>query len=229
MRKMVNRTCKNCAKDFTTREHYVKRGNGRFCSKSCASSGVNNKSYRHGKTDTITYLVWAGVVRRIKNPHHKRYKNMYIDSRWYKFENFYEDMGERPSLAHSIDRVDNEDGYYKENCRWATKYEQMNNISTNRKLTLNGETHNQEEWGRITGFGGLTIHKRLKRGWSIQDALTKPLNCEQKHTRHLVYNGEDKTIRQWSEQFKISRETISYRLDRLGWSIEKALNTPKLR
>lgn len=99
---------------------------------------------------------------------------MYIDPRWYNFVNFLDDMGDRPSLNYSIDRINNNDGYYKENCRWATRKEQMNNVSTNKKLEYNGIIKNQEEWGREMGISGTIICKRLKRGWSVEKAISTP-------------------------------------------------------
>ena len=71
------------------------------------------------------------MVKRCGNsndPAYKRYggRGIYVDPRWLKFENFLEDMGDRP-LDRTLDRIDNDKGYTKDNCRWATKSQQANN------------------------------------------------------------------------------------------------------
>lgn len=71
------------------------------------------------------------MVRRCVEPTNKDWKNyggrgITIVKRWLKFENFLADMGERP-LARTLDRKNNDKGYYKRNCRWATLSQQNNN------------------------------------------------------------------------------------------------------
>jgi hypothetical protein len=185
MRTMTTKTCENCSKAFPIRVSDVARGRGRFCGKSCAASGKNNSAYRHGestrtKGQSKEYKTWAGIKQRTTNPsemhgHYYQDRGIKMCDRWLdSFENFLEDMGRAPSPKHSIDRIDNDGDYSPENCRWATHQEQMANTRVTKLIEYNGQKHHQEEWGRITGLGGLTILKRLKRGWSIEDALTRP-------------------------------------------------------
>ena len=90
---------------------------------------------KHGMTNTKTYNSWIAMKKRCLDKNHISYKNyggrgIIICSEWLKFENFYSDMGKRPKNK-SLDRVDNNGNYCKDNCRWATKKQQMNNMRTN--------------------------------------------------------------------------------------------------
>jgi hypothetical protein len=94
--------------------------------------------------------------------------------RWDDYENFYADMGEPPE-GHQLDRLDSRGDYEPGNCRWATKTEQANNQSNNHPLTFRGETLNINQWARRLGVKRELIKTRLKIGWSVEDALTKPV------------------------------------------------------
>jgi hypothetical protein len=88
----------------------------------------------HGMFGTPEYNIWTGMKQRCLNPRCKDYpryggRGITVCERWQKFENFYEDMGPRPSPGHSIDRVDNDRGYEPGNCIWATVAEQHSHIT----------------------------------------------------------------------------------------------------
>jgi len=120
------------------------------------------------------------MLYRCFNPKHGSYSRyggagITVCEDWLKFENFYRDMGDRPSKDHSIGRRDGTSGYCKENCRWETRKEQSNNISSNRLLTLNGVTRTTAEWADELGVKVGTLRARLCRGWSDYRTLTEPV------------------------------------------------------
>lgn len=184
MRSMTTKICGNCGIEFWVRISDVNRGRGRFCGKSCAAKGVSNSSYKHGQASrrgqSKEYRAWAEIKQRITNPKAENYKyyggrGIEVCPQWVNsFEVFLNDVGRAPSPSHSIDRIDVNGDYSPENCRWATKAQQMSNMRSNKFLTYDDMTFTQAEWGRKTGLGSLIILKRLKRGWTIERALTTP-------------------------------------------------------
>lgn len=127
------------------------------------------------------YVAWAEMIKRCENPNCKSYerygaRGITVCSRWRKdFAAFLADMGPKPSPEHSLDRRDNSGNYDPENCRWATRKEQARNRRTSRLITFNGESKTLAEWGEIRGMNPLTLRIRIHAGWSLEDALMKPL------------------------------------------------------
>lgn len=135
---------------------------------------------RHGHSvngkSTTTFNIWMGMFARCHSPTspaYKRYggRGIKVCRRWNKFENFLSDMGERPSRAHSLDRINNDGGYSPSNCRWATRAQQNRNRSNNQWLTIDGKTAIITDWAVATGVGDGTIRWRLAHGWSPEKAI----------------------------------------------------------
>jgi hypothetical protein len=80
-------------------------------------------------------------------------------------------MGERPK-GTSLDRINNDEGYCKENCRWATSYQQIVNRTITRYITFNGETLLIQEWASRLNINVKTVRTRLHRGWTVERALS---------------------------------------------------------
>lgn len=132
---------------------------------------------RHGMTGSPTWGSWQSMMTRCYNKSQNGYKywggrGIRVCDRWLVFENFLEDMGERPK-GTSIDRRDNDGNYEPGNCRWATAMEQGGNRRGTRIVTWQGESHHVTEWSRILGIRPNVIFSRLYAGWSLDDVMTK--------------------------------------------------------
>lgn len=126
----------------------------------------------HGMTNSPTYSSWRGMRDRCSR--HLNYAGLgiLVCKRWQSFANFLSDMGERPS-GMSIERINNNGGYFPENCKWATRAEQNSNTRQNRFFTYNGQTHTISQWGKLYEIPVRRLNDRLiKLGWSIERALT---------------------------------------------------------
>lgn len=153
---------------------------GRFCSQKCANEGNRTHGHAPHGRGTPTYRSWATMLQRCTNPNHPKFpqyggKGITVDPRWKAFENFLQDMGERIE-GTTIDRKNGRKGYFPGNCRWATIDQQQHNIKSNRNFTLHGETLCMNQWAKRLGVSGGLISYRLRSGWSLEDALTKPPN-----------------------------------------------------
>lgn len=156
------------------------RGNSNSCG--CLHVETARKVFlKHGKKSWPEYNVWNHMLQRCTNPRNRGYRNyggrgIAVCDRWLNsFENFIADMGRRPSQELMLERKNNDGPYCPENCVWATRKEQNRNTRQNRLLTHAGMTLIITEWAEITGISYGTLATRLKSGWSVDDALTRPL------------------------------------------------------
>lgn len=128
------------------------------------------------------------MIGRVASDREYRLRGIQVCERWRNFWAFVEDMGLKPTPAHTLDRRNNDGDYEPNNCRWATRSEQQFNrrASTKRKityLTVNGETQDLVKWAKDKGINKQTIRFRLRRGWSELEAVDTPLWQERKTTR----------------------------------------------
>jgi hypothetical protein len=149
------------------------------------SCGCGRVSHGHtkGSKPSPTYSTWKAMMGRCTQPANAAYEyyrenGIVVCDRWLSFDNFLADMGERPSLSHSIDRFPNKMGNYEPgNCRWATKREQANNRVTNVTFEYQGESVTFAELVRRTGMPkDLLRHRLLRAGWPLELALSAPLS-----------------------------------------------------
>lgn len=139
----------------------------------------------HGKTATLTYKIWTGVLSRCRNKGASGYENyggrgIGFCERWLSFENFLSDMGECPA-GMSIDRIDGNGDYTKDNCRWSSRLEQNRNRRSNFTLTYLGKTLCSTVWSEAVGISSEAIRARTKRGWSAEKTLTTPIRAHKEY------------------------------------------------
>ena len=152
---------------------------GCFAARSASARERTHCHSVNGKASP-TYSTWRAMksrclLRSSRNFDYYGGRGITVCDRWLEsFENFLSDMGERP-VGASIDRIDNDKGYYKENCRWATTQEQQSNRSDNVLITYNGEQKTQSQWAEYAGILVTTFRNRIASGWSIERAITQKL------------------------------------------------------
>jgi hypothetical protein len=162
----------DCGNEVRTYAGYLKSGNTKSCG--CLHKEAVTK---HGFRHLPEYNIWRGMLDRCYNKETAAYpryggRGITVSDEWKEsFEAFYRDMGTRPSEDYSIDRKDNDKGYSKENCRWATSEEQMRNRSNNVYYEKDGEKKLLKQWCNELGLNISTVYDRIRRGWTFEEAI----------------------------------------------------------
>lgn len=127
----------------------LRRGHTKSCG--CDKKIIMTK---HGKHGTNSYRTWDKMIQRCTNPNNHAYRyyggsGIFVCSEWLDFKGFYKGMGDRPD-GMTIDRLNHEDGYYKDNCIWATQEDQMRNTSRNIIVSISSKLITVSELAAIT-------------------------------------------------------------------------------
>lgn len=147
----------------------LKIGTARSCG--CKTGEIITRlKTTHGLSRTIEYRIWVGIVGRCRWHPDYAGRGIKLSRRWKKFENFYRDMGKRPSSSHSIDRINNNKGYYPKNCRWATQTVQNGN---KRNTVIYMGENAKDASIRLSGNISL-VSNRIRKGWSADKAFSTP-------------------------------------------------------
>lgn len=170
-----------CGLTVVVQSNNLKSGNTRSC-------GCLN--IRHGYCKTLkpprVYNIWQCMVQRCINPNNPRYKDyggrgIQVCEKWRKFQNFLDDVGDPPTKTHSIDRINNNKGYCKSNCQWATSKQQSRNTSRNLSIFFDNRRQCLHDWAKELNIHPSTLRNRIyKLGWSIKKALTTPVKQRRK-------------------------------------------------
>ena len=158
----------DCGNASIVAMQHLKRGHTKSCGK-CK------------QTTHPLYNTWYHLKNRCNNPKTINYhlyggRGITVCDEWNNsFTTFLEDMGNKPTKQHSVERRNNELGYCKSNCYWDTKEEQQNNMRSNKLITYNNETYTISQWADVLNIEMPTLYSRLKNNWTIERAFTEPV------------------------------------------------------
>ena len=146
----------------------------------------NMSALKHGHASngspTPEYRSWQAMKRRCIDPKNANFKHyggsgVSICEQWMdSFENFLADVGQKPSLAHTLDRFPNQYGNYEPgNVRWATRTEQSANMRKTQYVLFNGKLTAFCTAYKALGISKKTAQARIRLGWSPQEAIDTPV------------------------------------------------------
>lgn len=145
------------------------------------SENAGNLNKTHGGSNSRLYSIYCNMISRTENPRASAYgvyggRGIAICQEWRcgfsAFRKWALANGYRDDL--SIDRIENDKGYFPENCRWVKMIDQFNNRRSNRLLSFSGETKTIAEWARHLSIKRQTLYSRLNAGWAVERALSAP-------------------------------------------------------
>lgn len=179
----------------------------------------------HGMAGTRIYMAWQNMKRRCNDPINNSYANyggrgISYDSKWETFEGFLEDMEEGYSDTLTLDRIDVDGNYSKDNCRWVDRVIQANNMTTNHIIEYKGEELTLAELARKYDKDSDLIKRRIAHhNWDVERAL------KEEPWEMITYNGVTKRVAEFAEDFGMTYYQLKKRLMR-GWTVERALTQP---
>ncbi len=177
-------------------------------------------SFKHGLSSTKEYRIWSGMMQRCYNKKSISYINygargIFVCKRWHDLNNFIKDMGECPK-GKTLERINNNNWYSPQNCKWATMKEQCRNRRNTRLVMINGVKKSLSDWCDIYKVNWFTIRDRLNSGMSPEKSFSIPIG-EKKKIIYLEFNGKRQTLDEWSKETGILKRTLHTRYVR-GWS-----------
>lgn len=171
-----NWRCKcECGNEVTVNTRYLREREYLVKSCGCLFTTVNNMSR------TRQYRIWFGMKSRCDVKTNTRYplyggRGISYDPKWNDFNVFWEDMKDGYKDNLSLDRIDNNKDYSKDNCRWVDQTKQVRNRNSTVTFEYNGIEKPLATWAEEYGFSYWQLYDRvIRRGWNIERALTQPL------------------------------------------------------
>lgn len=182
-----------------------------------------------GKSKLREYKIWKALKNRVTNPNradvdHYFNKGITCCEEWFNcFEQFLYDMGMCPDKTYSIDRINNDLGYSKDNCRWASsKTQNSNRKDFNLVYTYQGESKVLKAWAEHFGIKYTTLYMRIFRnGMTFEEAINYV------NTPTYELQGKTKSLKEWCILYDMEYKVVYNRLMKHKWSIEEALTVKK--
>lgn len=186
----------------------------------------------HGAANTRAHNTWNGIIQRCNNPNNKHFKNyggrgITVCDEWLDFSTFLRDMGQ-PAEGFSIERVDNNAGYFKENCIWADRTTQQRNRRVVQLVELNGEKRCLSEWAEIYGLSQSLVLSRFNSlKWSLEETLgiterkvVRPTRSITSRCRWVEHGGKKMYLEEWCRELGLNSKTVHSRIARGASDLE---------
>lgn len=152
--------------------------NGKTGSCGCHKSAITaDRNATHGLSNLPEYNVYCCMKARCLNPNNPAYdkyggRGIVVCTRWLEsFQHFIDDMGPRPTIKHSLDRIDNDGPYSPDNCRWATDSEQCSNRRSTVYLTYKGRKQCVKHWVKELGVPRGWIQSKIDLGIPVEEII----------------------------------------------------------
>lgn len=173
----------DCGSEKIAKSADLKNGKTNNCGCQTRKKKAKAKTI-HGLSKTRIKGVWLNMLNRCNNPNCYEYESyggrgITVCEEWRKLENFakwayvngYDENAEHGECT--IDRIDNNKGYFPDNCRWITNKEQANNKRNNHFIEFKGKRQTIAQWAEELGINKGTLSSRILNGWSLEKALRK--------------------------------------------------------
>lgn len=176
----------------------------------------------------IEYRTWKAMRARcsapcLANTGNYQKKHIKVCNRWNSFDNFYNDMGDRPD-GYSLDRIDTNGDYCPENCRWASWSTQAKNRgSFNINITYNGKTQCLKDWAKEYNIYYQTLVARVKN--FPQLSFEEILNYKDPRSKKIKWQGKMYSRDELCTMYNIPKINFYDRIHK-GWNLERILTTP---
>lgn len=183
------------------------------------------------------YRVWTNMISRCTNDQHKAWSNyggrgIRVADEWLGAPGWWRfllHVGGRPGAGYDLDRIDNDGNYEPGNVRWTTRKANTRNKRTNALVDLGDEVITKAEAAERAGISSALLHWRLRRGWTIEDAMAPAglrrhiaADARRAKAERLTIGSESLSIPEWAKRHGLKTDTVRKRLKR-GMTLEQAL------